>query len=867
MKNELKATVIEMRRLGKSEEEIEKSTRSLGKEINKLDRELRDLDKSVGDSFREIGKYEEALESLSSTANTVKGALVGVGTELVAGLLVESITSNREAQLELDKLQNKANATAKVLGDALSESLFDESLADSVLAARDEYLDALGDRRLLKIEESFTFSDEAKAKLKKDQEENEARIKQLSAAFSELNKQELAARESAKNNNEENKSTIEGIKNTIDALDNLSTKALEAEIQNKDLARSLSEQIEIQEKIKAVSDDANRSFDETLKAKTELVKIDKQVAETQEKIAKNEIQIQTLNVGAELLAKNRVTVNEALNLTTEKANQLLKDKNNLLSISEATDEAYTQAYINFVNSRTEASTTALETEEKLGQILSDKYEKDLDILIDGSDKIKSINEQIIADETISNDRRVSLLETTKKLTKESFDTQIQTISKFAKEIIDLNSQISQSEKDTLKEKVKASDIEQLIAIKDSKLLNDRIRELGLSEIFEGRTLEVFKEKIQANQDFVESQKEVNQSLAKTNEINEDILDQEAQLEILRNKEIDTQKELDDALEKLDDERIKNRLEAIELELETVEKGSKKEAELNQEKNDLKLEQETKAVEKRIAIKSKEDEDEKDRIERNKELTAESIQFASDQFNAFQDKKMAALDRELEQGLRNQDIIAQGIENGSKLGEQSLAQEKALQAEREAELKRLEAEALKLNALISLLQVWGDTGSLSETLAGFATIKNTANSVTGFYTGTDSVGSSGSEVKHSDGRDGYIAKLDKGEMVFNSGQSDELRSLGFTTRDSMLDLARMSEMGVNKGGKLVNVVSDNSKVVKELQEQNKLLKQLPKQMPITNRDLSDDPRYIEQVVKTGNIKTKVKTRARGTWNRG
>ena len=39
----------------------------LRKEIIKLDGELRDLDKSVGDSYREIGKYEEAIRNVGKS--------------------------------------------------------------------------------------------------------------------------------------------------------------------------------------------------------------------------------------------------------------------------------------------------------------------------------------------------------------------------------------------------------------------------------------------------------------------------------------------------------------------------------------------------------------------------------------------------------------------------------------------------------------------------------------------------------------------------------------------------------------------------------------------------------------------------------
>ena len=81
-----------------------------------------------------------------------------------------------------------------------------------------------------------------------------------------------------------------------------------------------------------------------------------------------------------------------------------------------------------------------------------------------------------------------------------------------------------------------------------------------------------------------------------------------------------------------------------------------------------------------------------------------------------------------------------------MGEQSLALEKKRAAEREAEIKRLESRALKLQALVSLLKIYGENGNVGETLAGFASIKAAASSVDGaFYEGTDSVGSTGGRI--------------------------------------------------------------------------------------------------------------------------
>jgi hypothetical protein len=64
-----------------------KQTKRLKKEINQLDKELVDLDNSVGDSFRNIGKYEKALEGtkkqmlkLAAAGAAVSGAMAGINS-------------------------------------------------------------------------------------------------------------------------------------------------------------------------------------------------------------------------------------------------------------------------------------------------------------------------------------------------------------------------------------------------------------------------------------------------------------------------------------------------------------------------------------------------------------------------------------------------------------------------------------------------------------------------------------------------------------------------------------------------------------------------------------------------------------------
>jgi hypothetical protein len=173
--------------------------------------------------------------------------------------------------------------------------------------------------------------------------------------------------------------------------------------------------------------------------------------------------------------------------TTESI-QALKDKERELY------EANTAAIIKGANIRKVAN-----------QLEQDLIEKNLDILIDGFDNQKTINERLISDEKRTFNFRKGLLEETKKLQQ-----------------ISLNNEVKEIEKTTDK-KINVND---LIATSDAKVLNEKIRLLGLSEIMETRLLEVIRDNRTATNDLATADTELNESriaflnevIAKTDEL-------------------------------------------------------------------------------------------------------------------------------------------------------------------------------------------------------------------------------------------------------------------------------------------------------------------------------------------------------------
>ena len=122
-----------------------------------------------------------------------------------------------------------------------------------------------------------------------------------------------------------------------------------------------------------------------------------------------------------------------------------------------------------------------ENEKEIRQVKQDLLEKDLDILIDGFDNQKTINERKINDERKTLEEKRKIFNETKVLADESFEAQKRTLAELTPDEVNVD------------ELLKLGSVE----------LNERIRLLGLSEIIEGRLLEVIRERrivLQDNED-------------------------------------------------------------------------------------------------------------------------------------------------------------------------------------------------------------------------------------------------------------------------------------------------------------------------------------------------------------------------------
>lgn len=152
-------------------------------------------------------------------------------------------------------------------------------------------------------------------------------------------------------------------------------------------------------------------------------------------------------------------------------------------------EKQKEAALAVIQAEQEVTAQTLEQEKMRRELKQDRLERDLDILIDGFDNVKTINEKILADDKLTIDQRMAKLEELRGLARNSFNEQIATIQQFTGAQIDAND---------------------LLATSDAELLNQKIRNLGLSEVIEGRLLEVIRERRLALSDLGEFEKQLSQ---------------------------------------------------------------------------------------------------------------------------------------------------------------------------------------------------------------------------------------------------------------------------------------------------------------------------------------------------------------------
>ena len=254
--------------------------------------------------------------------------------------------------------------------------------------------------------------------------------------------------------------TTKAIYEQAEAFAKLEESRLKVKRANRELEKSVERLITQEELAKAIADDATKSFAEREAAAEKAAALTEKRAKLQQAIASSNLSI--INRELDLRQKNGEQVEDLLDQQLD-AYKALKQaqRDYLLSVRD--------------------------NQKRESELVQDRLEKDLDILIDGFDNQKTINEKIIADDTRTFEERKAKLDETKKLFEDTFAKQIETVQKFTGVQIDSNDLINES---------------------DAVVLNQKIRGLGLSEIIEGRLLEIIRERRTATQDLSDAEKDL-----------------------------------------------------------------------------------------------------------------------------------------------------------------------------------------------------------------------------------------------------------------------------------------------------------------------------------------------------------------------
>lgn len=617
-----------------------------------------------------------------------------------------------------------------------------------------------------------------------------------------------------------------------------------------------------------IAGDSTRSFQELENAvlRTQLLQIEK--SQLVVKIAKEELSI----------VKERIALkNQAGGAGVELLNQ------------------ETEALVKLKEAQIELTLETLENEKELRQIKQDRLERDLDILIDGFDNQKTINERIIANEKETLEKRSALLLKTNKLANDSFREQKEVLENLSNANIDIDA----------------------LLLLDATELQKQIRLLEQSEIIEGRTLEVVRERRLVLLDLREAEQDLQDVKFEALELQKDILSQE---EALKQLSLDSGIKKDKILLELDKKRAENEIENLKNKLDLIEKGTIEELRLKQELNDALLDLDTQQQsdtryddlldaneEYLIKLETQLLKAGKSRSDINKELASNRVinlkqeldllieihgessrevlekdlelqQALEGNFKKEEvfyderkaviegftdvvlenaDKRIAKIDEEISAAQKQANLFSELAANGLITAKESLAEQNNLIAEAEAEKARIEQRKVNIELISSVVLGYnsalenGDNTpaeALKEALLGTTGIKAFISALPTFFEGTDNTGTHGQGI---DGKGGFKAILHPNERVLTSEHNDLIGNISNDEVAKIMFDYRTGNMAV--GNNIVIAKNDNKVLEGKVDIMTEAIKNIP-QNKIELGEITQHSLMIKQTQIKGNTTT-------------
>ena len=440
-----------------------------------------------------------------------------------------------------------------------------------------------------------------------------------------------------------------------------------------------------EEKLQVIADDNTRSFAEREKAIRKVLKIQEERIDKEEEIAEKEFDLALRAVKNEFIKANAVERFNKLNEEGKIQNlDFLSQEADAERVSLEVLQQLKAATLGLQEVENQRAKLEVENAKTSAELKQDRLERDLDILIDGFDNQKTINERIIADEKRTLIERQALLDETIEKGNNSFKRQTEVLEELSK---------------------KGIDYEELLSL-DAEALNERIRQLEQSEIIEGRTLQAIRERKVILQDLEEAQEDLNE--AKRQE-----LLQETELNALRAGKTSEQVDMD-----VKKARVKQLKEMIE-----ARKAAGKET--------IQLELELANLEVEI---------EEEKQQKLRQLREQATQFVQEQIKKQTKARVDALNEEIDASKEREQQLRDAAQQGNLLAEESIAVEKERQdkliAEREAALKKQKTLEISLAAInaYSNKSKSGDANPLTSTITDITALLAFANNLQAFEKG-------------------------------------------------------------------------------------------------------------------------------------
>lgn len=600
----------------------------------------------------------------------------------------------------------------------------------------------------------------------------------------------------------------------------------------------LNSKIEVQTEI---AGDSTRSFLVMNKANEQALKL------TEQKIAK-EVELARITKDAVVLEVQRAFLgrNKTVSKNEIETLSFIKNENTAKVIGLELQQKLTDALVSYNEKQGQFSVAQIKSEREKRQINQDIFEQDLDILIDGFDNQKTINERKIADEKRVFEERRKVLEDTRVLGVNSYEAQKQLFDdlvKFELKMLDekikketnLKAKLKlQEEKDNLSKKI---NIDELVATEDAVLLNKKIKALKLSEIVNNRILEIVRERKTVVQDLTDAEKELNLAEKEKNqrikESQQAIVDARFNLEIdLLDRQTKFEEQIQDykvikdldRLKDLEEERVKLQKAQIEIESKREEEIAKNTITNTDEKTAKLLEIEALKNEKLIKL-------ERDKNDKIKQLNKEqfnnyvqegnkAVQTLLDSYNQFSDKRdakeQASLDRQIDKRQTNierqTDLASRGLQNQLAFEEQQLAKAELKRqqlAEEQARKQRgIELTKTFFNFLNSELQKPNSNGgtAIANAIGQTALSASASNLIAGsFFEGTENVERDLQGNKVHNGVDGYQIRVHGKERVMD--EIDNMKT-GYMSNEDLANLAYDYRMGNLLPLSQINEASNN-----------------------------------------------------------